>query len=72
VQIRTQEMDEFAELGVAAHWRYKEGGREDQAMGRAIGSLRRLLENREDDETLIDSFRSELFQDRVFVLTPRG
>ena len=72
VQIRTREMDDFAELGVAAHWRYKEGGREDQAMGRAIGSLRRLLENREDDEALIDSFRSELFQDRVFVLTPRG
>jgi GTP pyrophosphokinase len=72
VQIRTQEMDDFAELGVAAHWRYKEGGREDQAMARAIGSLRRLLENREDDEALIDSFRSELFQDRVFVLTPRG
>jgi GTP pyrophosphokinase len=72
VQIRTAEMDEFAELGIAAHWRYKEGGREDQAMERAIGSLRRLLENREDDETLIDSFRSELFQDRVFVLTPRG
>jgi GTP pyrophosphokinase len=72
VQIRTAEMDQFAELGVAAHWRYKEGGREDQAMERTIGSLRRLLENREDDETLIDSFRSELFQDRVFVLTPRG
>ncbi len=72
VQIRTQAMDDFAELGVAAHWRYKEGGREDQAMGRAIGSLRRLLENREDDEALMDSFRSELFQDRVFVLTPKG
>jgi len=72
VQIRTREMDDFAELGVAAHWRYKEGGREDQAMGRAIGSLRRLLENREDDESLMDSFHSELFQDRVFVLTPKG
>ncbi|OOG23880.1 GTP diphosphokinase [Thioalkalivibrio denitrificans] len=72
VQIRTQEMDDFAELGVAAHWRYKEGGREDLAMARAIGSLRRLLDNREDDEVLMDSFRSELFQDRVFVLTPRG
>ncbi|MFN2349361.1 MAG: GTP diphosphokinase, partial [Thioalkalivibrio sp.] len=72
VQIRTREMDDFAELGVAAHWRYKEGGREDQAMGRAIGSLRRLLENREDEESLMDSFHSELFQDRVFVLTPKG
>ncbi|MFP4245526.1 MAG: RelA/SpoT family protein, partial [Ectothiorhodospira sp.] len=72
VQIRTHDMDSFAELGVAAHWRYKEGGREDQAMTRAIASLRRLLENQENDRELLDSFRSELFQDRVFVLTPRG
>ncbi|SFM30696.1 GTP pyrophosphokinase [Ectothiorhodospira mobilis] len=72
VQIRTRDMDSFAELGVAAHWRYKEGGPEDQAMTRAIASLRRLLENQESDRDLLDSFRSELFQDRVFVLTPRG
>ncbi len=72
VQIRTRDMDEFAELGVAAHWRYKEGGTEDKALTRAIASLRRLLDNKEDDNELLDSFRSELFQDRVFVLTPRG
>lgn len=72
VQIRTRDMDSFAELGVAAHWRYKEGGREDQALGRAIASLRRLLEADEDDRELLDSFRVELFQDRVFVLTPNG
>jgi GTP pyrophosphokinase len=50
VQIRTREMDEFAELGVAAHWRYKEGGREDQALNRAIASLRQLLESDGDDQ----------------------
>ncbi|MCG5510095.1 GTP diphosphokinase [Ectothiorhodospira lacustris] len=72
VQIRTRDMDAFAELGVAAHWRYKEGGREDQALMRAIASLRRLLDHQEDDRELLEDFRSELFQDRVFVLTPRG
>jgi GTP pyrophosphokinase len=72
VQIRTHEMHAFAELGVAAHWRYKEGGRYDQSMEKAIGSLRRLLDHQEDDEELLEDFRSELFADRVFVLTPKG
>lgn len=72
VQVRTREMNEFAELGVAAHWRYKEGGREDTALNRAINSLRRLLEAKDEDADLLDSFRSELFPDRVFVLTPKG
>ena len=72
VQIRTREMHEFAELGVAAHWRYKEGGRYDQAMEKAIGSLRKLLDHKDDDAELLEDFHSELFADRVFVLTPRG
>ncbi|MDD3518997.1 MAG: GTP diphosphokinase [Chromatiales bacterium] len=72
IQIRTADMDRFAELGVAAHWRYKEGGREDTALERAIASLRQLLESKDSDAELLDNFRSELFPDRVFVLTPRG
>ncbi len=72
VQIRTREMDEFAELGVAAHWRYKEGGREDQALVRAINSLRQLLESDGDDQALLEEFQSEMLHQRVFVLTPRG
>ncbi|MEJ2059074.1 MAG: GTP diphosphokinase [Gammaproteobacteria bacterium] len=72
VQIRTPEMHEFAEHGVAAHWRYKEGGKQDQALDRAINSLRHLLEHRDDDAELLESFHTELFTDRVFVLTPRG
>ena len=72
VQIRTREMHEFAELGVAAHWRYKEGGSQDEKLERAIASLRHLLEDREDDTTLLEDFRSDLFSDRVFVLTPQG
>jgi GTP pyrophosphokinase len=72
IQIRTRAMHEFAELGVAAHWRYKEGGRHDTAMERAIGSLRRLLDHGDDDVELLEDFRSDLFPDRVFVMSPKG
>lgn len=72
VQIRTREMHALAEQGVAAHWRYKEGGRQDHALDRAVNSLRNLLEHRDNDEELLESFHTELFGDRVFVLTPRG
>jgi GTP pyrophosphokinase len=80
VQIRTQQMHDFAELGVAAHWSYKEGGKHDTAIEKNIASLRKLLEEtcpergrREGgDEALSENFRSELFNDRVYVLTPAG
>lgn len=72
VQIRTREMHALAEQGVAAHWRYKEGGRHDQALDRAVNSLRNLLEHRDNDEEFLESFHAELFGDRVFVMTPRG
>ncbi|MBM4207618.1 MAG: bifunctional (p)ppGpp synthetase/guanosine-3',5'-bis(diphosphate) 3'-pyrophosphohydrolase [Gammaproteobacteria bacterium] len=72
VQIRTQEMHEFAELGVAAHWSYKEGGKHNPAMDKSIASLRKLLEEKDNVDNLTDDFRSELFQDRVYVLTPAG
>ncbi len=72
IQIRTQDMHEFAELGVAAHWRYKEGGKQDEATDKSINSLRQLLDDKSDNESLLESFRNELFSDRVFVLTPNG
>ena len=71
IQIRTQAMHEFAELGVAAHWRYKEGGKHNAASEKNITSLRLLLEDRSHDN-LLESFHTELFSDRVFVLTPTG
>jgi GTP pyrophosphokinase len=71
IQIRTEAMHAFAEYGVAAHWRYKEGGKQDAALDRSINALRRLLENKED-ETILENFRSELFEDQIFVLTPKG
>ena len=72
VQIRTQDMHDYAELGVAAHWSYKEGGKQSQAMEKSVATLRKLLEEKHNDEALSDDFRSELFNDRVYVLTPAG
>lgn len=74
VQIRTREMHDFAELGVAAHWRYKEGSKYNQSSEKSISSLRRLLEDKDnhDGDNLIESFRSELYYDRVYTLTPAG
>ncbi|MEZ5536611.1 MAG: bifunctional (p)ppGpp synthetase/guanosine-3',5'-bis(diphosphate) 3'-pyrophosphohydrolase [Thiolinea sp.] len=72
IQIRTEKMHQFAELGVAAHWRYKEGVGLDPALERVISSLRRLLDNDSNDSEFLEDFHTELFSDRVFVLTPKG
>ena len=73
IQIRTKSMDEFAEHGVAAHWRYKEGKQADAGIQESINSLRKLLDPEQTkDEELLDNFRTEMFHDRVYVLTPEG
>ncbi len=75
VQIRTFDMHRHAELGVAAHWRYKEGGRNDARMEEKIAWLRQLLEWKDDVADASEfaaQFRTELFQDQVYVLTPLG
>jgi GTP pyrophosphokinase len=75
VQIRTEEMHRHAELGVAAHWRYKEGGSFDPGYEEKIAWLRQLLEWRDEESTandFVDRFKSEAFQERVYVLTPQG
>jgi len=73
VQIRTHDMHAHAELGVAAHWRYKEGGPRDSALEQRIGTMRRLLEGQgDDDESLLEDFDNETGEDRVYVLTPQG
>ncbi|KFN47313.1 bifunctional (p)ppGpp synthetase/guanosine-3',5'-bis(diphosphate) 3'-pyrophosphohydrolase [Arenimonas metalli] len=73
VQIRTHQMHEHAELGVAAHWRYKEGGGADASFERKVAWMRQLLEARDEGEdALLAGFSTELVEDRVYVLTPRG
>jgi GTP pyrophosphokinase len=75
VQIRTTEMHQHSELGVAAHWRYKEGGKSDAKFDEKISWLRQILEWKEDvadSSDMLEQFKSELFQDHVYVLTPQG
>src|SRR5579883_2894417 len=73
VQIRTREMHEHAELGVAAHWTYKEGTPTDAEYQRKIEWVRRLLEPQPGPEAgreFLEQVTSELFEDRVYALTP--
>jgi GTP pyrophosphokinase len=74
IQIRTHDMHANAERGVAAHWRYKEGGRGDQAYERKINQLRALLapDGGDSAHDFLDRMRVDLFQDRVYVLSPKG
>ena len=86
VQIRTREMHEHAELGVAAHWTYKEGGARDSQYERKIEWIRRMLEPQatgesaggdepdalQSDRDFLERVRTELFEDRVYALTPKG
>ncbi len=74
VQIRTHDMHQHAELGVAAHWRYKEGAGAAAGFERKIAWMRKLLEGREgeEDSALLAGLRSDLIEDRVYLLTPRG
>ena len=73
VQIRTREMHEIAEYGVAAHWKYKQNGQGAGTEGR-YEWVRRLLENQEgaDAEEYIHSLKIDMFSDEVFVFTPNG
>ena len=75
IQFRTKDMHQMAELGVAAHWKYKEGGGLGSGVEQRINWLRKLLAWRDDmveSGALLDEFRKQVFEDRVYVFTPRG
>jgi guanosine-3',5'-bis(diphosphate) 3'-pyrophosphohydrolase len=76
VQIRTWDMHEHAEYGIAAHWRYKEGRKErDVDFERRLSFLRRLMEfgpEADSAETFLSTMKSEVFQDRIYAFTPKG
>ena len=77
IQIRTQKMHDDAELGVAAHWRYKEGNPNGKKSGfdEKINWLRKILQWQEDvndSGELLDELRSQVFDDRIYVFTPQG
>ena len=75
VQIRTPDMHQHAELGVAAHWRYKEGTAQDQTFEHKLAWLRQLLEWKDDISNaseFVEQLKDETFQDQIYVLTPKG
>ena len=72
VQIRTHDMHRQAELGIAAHWRYKEGGGSPEAFDQKITFLRQLLEPANDGSELLDQIRGEVFEDHVYAISPKG
>ncbi len=75
IQIRTRAMHTDAELGIAAHWRYKEGRKSKSAYEQKIGWLRRILEPADSTEStpdFLDRVKSELFEDRVYAISPAG
>ncbi len=75
VQIRTQEMNQAAEYGVAAHWRYKEGRRQDPKFDAKVAWLRQLMDWQKDvvgAQDFVDSLRTDILQDQVYVFTPKG
>ena len=75
VQIRTHNMHRVSEMGVAAHWRYKEGGRADRDYDAKLAWVRQLIDWQRDvtDATeFVEGVKLDLFQDQVFVFTPKG
>ena len=70
VQIRTERMDDVAERGLAAHWRYK-GIKGDAGQDDWLNSIRRALESK-DDMQVMDRFKMDLYEDEIFVFTPKG
>lgn len=75
VQIRTGEMHHIAEVGIAAHWQYKHGGKGDQDMAEKLNWLRQLVDwqkETHDAEAFMENLKIDLFTDEVFVFTPKG
>jgi GTP pyrophosphokinase len=76
VQIRTFEMHQNSEYGIAAHWRYKEGGtKQDSKYEQHVLWLRQMMEwntDVNDAQEFVDSMKSDVFEDRVYVFTPKG
>jgi GTP diphosphokinase / guanosine-3',5'-bis(diphosphate) 3'-diphosphatase len=76
IQIRTHEMHQVAEYGVAAHWRYKEGRRADVQFDAKVAWLRQLMDWQRDvsagAQAFVDSLKTDVFQDQVYVFTPKG
>ena len=75
IQIRTRDMDNIAESGIAAHWSYKEGTKVDESTGELFAWIRNLVENQEnynDPDEFLENVRIDLYPDEIYVFTPQG
>jgi len=75
IQIRTHDMDQIAESGIAAHWSYKEGSKVDESTGELFAWIRKLVENQEnykDPDEFLENVRIDLYPDEIYVFTPLG
>lgn len=75
IQIRTRDMDQIAESGIAAHWSYKEGSKIDENTGELYAWIRNLVENQEnynDPDEFLENVRIDLYPDEIYVFTPQG
>ncbi len=75
IQIRTYDMDNIAESGIAAHWSYKEGTKIDEGTGELFAWIRNLVENQEnynDPDEFLENVRIDLYPDQIYVFTPQG
>jgi GTP pyrophosphokinase len=72
VQIRTKRMDDVAEKGVAAHWKYKEGSTKTSGLDKWIGEIREIMENKTNTIDFIDDFKTNLYNEEIYVFTPKG
>ncbi|MBU1344946.1 MAG: bifunctional (p)ppGpp synthetase/guanosine-3',5'-bis(diphosphate) 3'-pyrophosphohydrolase [Proteobacteria bacterium] len=75
IQIRTRDMDQIAESGIAAHWSYKEGAKIDESTGQLFAWIRNLVENQEnynDPDEFLENVRIDLYPDEIYVFTPLG
>ena len=75
IQIRTRDMDNIAESGIAAHWSYKEGSKVDESTGELFAWIRNLVENQEnynDPDEFLENVRIDLYPDEIYVFTPQG
>ncbi|MBL0715051.1 MAG: bifunctional (p)ppGpp synthetase/guanosine-3',5'-bis(diphosphate) 3'-pyrophosphohydrolase [Desulfosarcina sp.] len=75
IQIRTHEMDFVAKSGIAAHWRYKEGAKMDESIGKRLSWIQDMVENQENfrnPDEFLENVRIDLYPDEVYVFTPQG
>ena len=73
VQIRSRRMDDIAEKGLAAHWRYKEGNDKNTGFDKWISEIREIMENKDSNTSdFLDDFKTNLYSDEIYVFTPKG